>query len=217
MILGMQNVILGDGDPQDVASRIAARSRDRRAPDYTDEVQRLLAAALETIKKCGTKSRPRVADIVAAAGLSNDAFYRHFSSKEALVTALLEDGAEKLGSYLAHQMGKESEPAEQVRRWVEGVMSQTNDDIAATTLAVLYNGGSAGQGLATGRHPASSPLGRLLHEPFAALGSTNPEFDASLAANAVFGKLSDYLWTTTRPTSAELDRMTTFCLAAVRA
>ncbi|TQS46994.1 TetR/AcrR family transcriptional regulator [Cryptosporangium phraense] len=209
----MRNDVL-PGD--DVAERIARQTRERRGGlDYADEVRRLLAAALEVMRARGTASRPRVADIVAAAGLSNDAFYRHFSSKEALVTALLEDGAAKLGSYLAHQLGKESEPAAQVRRWVEGVMSQTDEDIAATTLAVLYNGGSVGQGAATGRHPASVPLGTLLHEPFAALGSTSPEFDASLAANAIFGKLSDYLWTNSRPTPAELDRMTTFCLAAI--
>lgn len=39
------------------------------------------------------------ADIVAAAGLSNDTFYRHVSSKDALVAAILEDGAERLCGY----------------------------------------------------------------------------------------------------------------------
>jgi AcrR family transcriptional regulator len=68
-------------------------------------------------------SRPRVADIVAAAGLSNDAFYRHFPSKDALVAALLEDGAERLAQYTAHQMSKETSPEDQVRRWVEAVLS----------------------------------------------------------------------------------------------
>jgi AcrR family transcriptional regulator len=208
MILGMQNAILG----VDVATRIAQQTKDRKGSDYTDEVRRLLAAALEVIARCGTKSRPRVADIVAAAGLSNDAFYRHFSSKEALVTALLEDGAVKLGGYLAHQMGKETDPRAQVRRWIEGVLSQANADIATTTLAVLWNGGSFG---AAGRNFASGPLGTLLEAPFTALGSADPEFDASLASHAIFGKLSDYLWRGARPTSAELDRMTAFCLAAI--
>ncbi|MFB9320556.1 TetR/AcrR family transcriptional regulator [Cryptosporangium minutisporangium] len=211
----MQNVILEDGDPQDVAARIAAGTRDRRAPDYTDEVRRLLAAALEVMRRCGTTSRPRVADIVARAGLSNDAFYRHFSSKEALVAALLEDGAQQLRSYLAHQMAKETDPAAQVRRWIEGVMTQANEDVAATTLAVLWNGGTAGKGLASGRHFASGPLGTLLHEPFAALGSTQPEFDAALASHAIFGRLSDYLWQQIQPTSSDIDRMTTFCLRAI--
>ena len=88
------------------------------------------------MRRCGTTSRPRVADIVAAAGLSNDAFYRHFPSKDALVAALVDDGALRLRSYLDHQMAKEPAPETKVRRWVEGVMSQAEGEVAATTLAV---------------------------------------------------------------------------------
>ncbi|SHM64765.1 TetR/AcrR family transcriptional regulator [Cryptosporangium aurantiacum] len=208
----MKNDVLAGG----VVDRIARQTRERRGGlDYAEEVRRLLAAALEVMKSCGTTSRPRVADIVATAGLSNEAFYRHFSSKEALVAALIEDGTHQLSSYLAHQMGKETTPEGRVRRWVEGVMTQTGEDIAATTLAVLWNGGSVGQGMASGRHPGATALGPLLEEPLAELGSSDPEFDAALAAHAVLGTLSDYLWKRSRPTRAELDRMTRFIIAAV--
>src|SRR6476620_6240282 len=121
----MQNAILGPGAPppdaeHDVADRVARQALDKRRAAYATEVRRLLDAALEVMRRCGTTSRPRVADIVAAAGLSNDAFYRHFPSKDALVTALLEDGAERLASYLTHQMAKETTPEGQVRCFVEG-------------------------------------------------------------------------------------------------
>src|ERR687897_3086612 len=137
----MKNTI---GHPRrDVADRIAQQTLSTRGAEYATEVRRLLDAALDVMRACGTTSRPRVADIVAAAGLSNDAFYRHFPSKDALVAALLEDGTERLRSYLAHQMAKENTPEGRVRRWVEGVLSQaTDEDVAATTLAVLWNGGS---------------------------------------------------------------------------
>ncbi|RAY14654.1 TetR/AcrR family transcriptional regulator [Actinomadura craniellae] len=198
----------------DIADRIAQQALSRRGASYAAEVRRLLDAALQVMSACGTATRPRVTDIVTAAGLSNDAFYRYFPSKEALVTALLEDGADRLGSYLAHQMAKEPAPEEQVRRWVEGVLTQTDEKIATTTLAVLWNAGSSGEGLAAGRHPASAPLATLLHGPFTALGSTTPALDASLAAHAVLGRLSDHLWQRTTPTPAEVERMVTFCLAA---
>src|SRR5690348_2490130 len=123
----------------DVATRMAQRTLAKREAGYASEVRRLLDAALEVMRQGGTASRPRVADIVAAAGLSNDAFYRHFPSKDALVAALLEDGAERLRGYLAHQMAKADTPEAQVRRWVQGVLAQTEDEIAATTLAVLFN------------------------------------------------------------------------------
>jgi AcrR family transcriptional regulator len=197
-----------------VAGRIAQQTLAKRGAGYAEEVRRLLDAALGEMSARGTGSRPRVADIVAAAGLSNDAFYRHFSSKDALVTALLEDGSARLASYLSHQMAKEPTPTGKVRRWVQGVLSQADDDIASTTRAVLWNGGSVGGGVASGRHFASAPLAELLHEPFAALGSTDPELDASLAAHATLGKLADHLWQQVKPTPAEVDAIAAFCLRA---
>ena len=192
----------------DVAGRIVRRTLAKREDQYASEVRRLLDAALEVIRRCGTSSRPRVADIVAEAGLSNEAFYRHFRSKDALVTAILEDGGERLRSYLGHQLAKESTPEGQVRRWVRGVLAQADKDIAATTLAVLWNASALGGGPAAGRHFAAAPLSSLLHEPFAALGSTAPELDAALAAHATLGLLSDCLWRQIQPTRAEVERVT---------
>jgi len=209
MILVMENAV---PPAKDVAARIAADTLAKRGPDYTNEVRRLLDAALAIMGTHGTTARARVADIVAAAGVSNDTFYRHFSSKDALVVALLEDGTERLASYIAHQMSKESTPERKVRRWAEGVLSQTREEAASTTLAVLWNGSSIGTGVTAGRHNASVPLAALLHEPFAALGSADPEMDASLVAHATLGKVADYLWVRTRPSRAETEHITRFCL-----
>jgi AcrR family transcriptional regulator len=218
MLLPIQNAILnhGDGGGNDLASRIAQRTLARRGVAYADEVRRLLDAALEVMRRCGTSSRPRVADIVATAGLSNDAFYRHFASKDALVAAVLEDGSERLHGYLAHQMAKEPTPEGRVRRWVEGVLSQADGEIAATTLAVLSNGGGVGDGRASGRHFASGALADLLHEPFEALGSSDPELDASVMTHAVLGKLTDHLWQRTQPSPEETEHIIGLCTAAVR-
>jgi len=212
----MRNAI--PDEPDDVAARIARQSLQRRGVDYASEVRRLLDAALDVMRHSGTASRPRVADIVAAAGVSNDAFYRHFPSKDALVAALLEDGTERLQSYLAHQMAKEVSPQAKVRRWVEGVLAQAADEeIAATTLAVLWNGGSVGEGLPSGRPSASRPLANLLRGPFAELGSPDPDVDAALAAHAVVGALSDHLWERTRPSPASIDHVADVCLAMATA
>jgi AcrR family transcriptional regulator len=207
-----------DEASDDVAARIAGRALTQRGAEYAGEVRRLLDAALDVMRKCGTTSRPRVADIVAAAGLSNDAFYRYFRSKDALVAAILEDGTERLRSYLAHHLAKEATPEGKVRRWVAGVLSQAADeDIASTTLAVLWNGGSLGEGFTPGRPSAAGPLATLLRGPFAELGSGDPDLDASLAAHAVVGRLADYLWERARPTPAEIAHIADFCLAAATA
>jgi AcrR family transcriptional regulator len=201
----------------EIAERIAQRSVAKRGANYTTEVRRLLDAGLEVMRECSTDSRPRVSDIVTAAGLSNEAFYRHFPSKDALVAAILEDGAARLRGYLEHQMAKESDPARQVRRWVEGVLAQAADpDIAATILAVLRNAVGTGDGIASGHSSINAPLGSLLHDPFAALGSRDPTLDAALASHAVVGLLSDYLRRDARPSRAEIRRVVDFCLAGTR-
>jgi AcrR family transcriptional regulator len=213
MILPMENPVLAnDLPPDDIAAQIAQRTLAQRGSGYAAEVRRLLDAGREVMARCGTTSRPRVADIVAAAGLSNDAFYRHFASKDALVAAILADGTARLRGYLAHQMDKESTPEARVRRWVEGVLAQaSDDDSAATTLAVLWNGGNVVD--ATAR--PETALASLLQEPFAALGSDDPVLDASLIAHAVVGKLSDFLQLGARPTAADVRRITELCLRAV--
>jgi AcrR family transcriptional regulator len=214
MVLMSQNAILAS----DVAGAIAQQTVARREAQYASEVRRLLDAALEVMRRCGTTASPRVADIVAAAGLSNDAFYRHFASKEALVAAILEDGSARLSSYLDHQMAKVAKPADKVRSFVEGVLSQAaHDDIAATTRAVLWNGATLSERLGLSRASPAASLAPLLREPFAQLGSPNPDADATLAAHAAVGTLSDFLWQRIRPTRAEIDHIAEFCLAAVTA
>jgi len=200
----------------DVVGRIARRSLEARGAGAADEVRRLLDAGREVMRRSGTRTRPKVADIVASAGLSNDAFYRYFASKDALVAAILEDGTVRLRSYLGHQMVKSDTAEGQVRRWVEGVLSQAVDeDVAATTLAVLWNGGSLGEELATARPSPSVALAVLLHQPLTDLGSRTPDVDAVLIAHAVVGLLSDHLWNRTRPDSVEIDRVVAFCLSAI--
>lgn len=199
-----------------VAERVAQRALAERTAVYAEEVRLLLDAGLQVIRECGTSSRPRVQDIVSAAGLSNDAFYRHFRSKDALITALIEDGADVLLGYLKHQMAKRPTPEGRIRCWVEGVMSQADDDVAATTVAVLWNAGSVGNGPASGRHYASGPLALLLRDPLEELGSENPQQDATLIAHAMLGTLSDHLWRRTRPTPAELDHLVAFACTVPR-
>ncbi|MFD1815318.1 TetR/AcrR family transcriptional regulator [Rhodococcus gannanensis] len=199
-------------DEDGFANRIAQRALAKREADYAGEVRRLLDAGLDVMRGCGTDSRPRVADIVAAAGLSNDAFYRHFRSKDALVAAILEDGTERLTTYVAHQMGKESTPDGQVRRWVEGVLSQSARDTAATTRAVLWNAGGLPADTTLGPASATGRLGLLLHRPFSELGSPQAEFDAALAAHATVGLLVDHLGRGAQTGTADVDRVVAFCL-----
>jgi len=107
---------------------------------------------------------------------------------------------------------QESTPEAKVRRRVERVISQAAAEVAETTHAVLWNADSLGEDAASGLRSASGPLAALLHEQFRQLGSEMPEFDASLAAHAMIGTLSDYLWRRVQPTATNIDRINLFCL-----
>ncbi|HEV2309163.1 MAG TPA: TetR/AcrR family transcriptional regulator, partial [Acidimicrobiia bacterium] len=61
----MQNVV-------PVERAVAARTLEDRAAAYADEVRRLLEAAYTVMRRTGSLD-PRVSDIVATAGLSNQA------------------------------------------------------------------------------------------------------------------------------------------------
>ncbi len=205
--------VSGTGDH--IAERIARRSLAERGAEYSAEVRRLLDAGREVMRRCGTETRPRVVDIVVEAGLSNDAFYRHFKSKDALVAAILEDGTLRLQSYLAHQIDKATDPEERIRRWVEGILDQAADDaVAATTRAVLWNAGDTGRGF-DAPDPATI-LAPLVLDAFADLGSPDPAGDSLLAAHAVIGALSDRLRAREHPDTASVDRIVAFVSAAVR-
>lgn len=213
-----QNAILSGVAEGALVERLARRAVAGREAEYAHEVRRLLDAALTVVRHCGAESRPRVADIVAAAGMSNDAFYRHFRSKDALMAAVLTDGIERLAEYVAHRMAGESESARKVGQWVEGILGQADDDIAQTTRAVLWHAGSLGQDMVGGRTgSAAQHMAVLLHEPFVELGVREPEFPALLVAYATIGRLGEYLRAHAQPSSVELARVTAFCLAAASA
>ncbi|MBH0780771.1 TetR/AcrR family transcriptional regulator [Nocardia bovistercoris] len=199
----------------DVAARIAKKTLAKRGADYADEVRRLLDAALTVMTAGGIAARPRVADIVAAAELSNDAFYRHFPSKDALVAALLEDGAERLARYAAHQMDKESDPRERMRSWVAAILAQADERAAAATLAVLWNAAGPGLALEAGPGVVGSALATLLRDTLVELGSAAPDSDALSIAHVAVGTLADLLRQRSGPTDAEVDRITAFCLRAL--
>jgi AcrR family transcriptional regulator len=200
----------------EVLDRFVQRALSRREATYGNEIRRLMDAALTLMIRGGTSASPPVNDIIAEAGVSKDAFYRYFPSKGALIGALLEDGALRLRGYLAHQMAKESDPERQVRRWVEGVLTQAVGEAATTTRAVLASASGADGGPLLGRHFASGPLASLLHEPFAALGSPAPRVDAALAAHGTLGFVADHVSAGTTPSEEEAERLIEFYLAAAR-
>jgi AcrR family transcriptional regulator len=119
----MQNPVPADLSPGSVAERALLRSLGARQAAYAGEVRRLLDAAFAVMRETGGLD-PRVEQIVRAAGLSNQAFYRHFRSKAELLLAVLDDGIHQLHAYLARRMRSVPAGEARVREWLEGMLAQ---------------------------------------------------------------------------------------------
>ncbi len=193
------------------------RSLADREEASADEVRRLLDAGLEVMRRCGTTTTPKVAEIVREAGSSNQAFYRYFATKHDLVAAIVEAGRQRLAGYLQHQMEKGKGPEAKVRRWVDGVLAQAGDrEVAHATRSVLWNADQLGDRLRGKLTPDHEILAAQLREPLSQLGSPDPDRDAALMCHAVMGRMQELLWRHSQPTNADAVQIMRFCLSAVR-
>jgi AcrR family transcriptional regulator len=219
LVSDTKNEILGDdiADGLDVADQIARRSVADREAEYADEVRRLLAAGLAVMVRLGTKSSPRVADVVAEARLSNDVFYRHCRTKDDLVTAILEGGTSQLHRRLVSAMEQADDPAGKVRAWITGLLAQAaRAERADAIRAVLWNGARVSDDTRR-RISARETLAQPLVEPLAQLGSRDPARDALLVCLTSLGRLEHFLWRRETPSTADIDHLVAFCSAAIGA
>ena len=115
---------------ENVVSTLAGRTLADRHEAYATEIRTLLDAALTVMRRDETID-PRVSDIVRTAGLSNQAFYRHFRGKDELLVALLDDGRQRLLATIERRMARVDAPADKVRAWIEAVLAQARDPEAA--------------------------------------------------------------------------------------
>jgi AcrR family transcriptional regulator len=196
------------------SSRVTAaveRALDDRQREATEEVERILAAAVRVMERVAPEP-PRVSDIVAEAGSSNKAFYRYFAGKDDVILAVMERGVAIVVSYLQHQMAKEPPPAARVQRWIEGALAQVADPHL-----ISMSRAAAGQVSATADWRAADdeilrPMRDLLTEPVAALGSKDIARDADAVFHCTVTAMRRYLDSAQRPGPDDVDHLVRFCL-----
>lgn len=96
---------------------------------YEAEVEALVRAAFAVIRRTGSAS-PTVGEILAEAGLSTTAFYRHFPTKDALLVALLERAHETTREAIDRAVAAEDEPVARVDAWVRAFFALAGDEDA---------------------------------------------------------------------------------------
>ncbi len=204
----MQNVV-----PPLVEDTLADRAvADRRAA-YAAEARRLIDAAFVVMRREGSID-PAVRAIVQEAGLSNQAFYRHFSSKDALLLAVLADGQQQLVAYLGRRVASASSPDEQVQRWINGVMAQARDrDAAEATRPFACNSARLADLFPADLAASRAEMLMSLVPAVQALGGT--AHDAELIRDLVLARMNDAIAHRRIPNRTEIQRLVDFCLAGI--
>ncbi|CAN5701018.1 hypothetical protein BH11ACT8_BH11ACT8_05890 [soil metagenome] len=184
------------------------RSLGRRQTTAEAEVDRLLEVGRELL---GSGTDPRVADIVKAAGVSIEAFYRYFGSKGDFVAAVAEDGARRVVSYVEHKVDTARTPEQRLRAAVTALMSQATDPaVAASARHILGRSDPAPGGF-------EATLAAILTPVLGELGSLDHERDAAVAATLLVARLQGYVWSETSPTKADIEHLVGFLTHALSA
>ncbi len=200
------------GDP--VARRVAGRGVERRQKVYATEVRRLLDAAFAVMRDTGDLD-PRVGDIVRWSGLSNQAFYRHFESKHALLLAVLEDGQRQLVDYLEHRMSAVGPGIPRIRRWIEGVLEQArNADAAARTRPFALNAARLRDRFPAETEHATDLVVAPLRDAIRDAGG-DPRRDADAVYQLAMGTMHAHLVARTHPDTRDVAHLVRFALAGI--
>jgi len=210
----------GGGERAPMVLRGGTQLRRQPSPQrqerYDEEVRTLIGAAQVVMRRLGTTEAPRVADIVAEAGMTNQAFYRHFRSRDDLIVATYEYGLLLLHGYLVHQISRRRSPKGKVEAWITGVLAQVADPaVAAMSRAILWNVNQIPTGSSEVQEVGLRRVSDLLIEPLERSGSSDPDWDADAISSLVMALTNRYVADGRLPGPAEIERTRRFCLRGV--
>ena len=199
-----------------LAQRAVERSVGDLRAEYAEQIGRVLEATYDLIERTGNVD-PSLREILRETGLSTQAFYRYFQSKDELLLLLLDDGRRRILGYLEHRMQRASTPEDRVRAWIEGVLAQAaNERAASRTRPFVANQERLAEAFPE-EQQASVDL--LIDQLAAAIAVLSPASDARRDAVAIyrlaFATLQHHLVHGTRPNARETDHVVAFCLRGV--
>jgi AcrR family transcriptional regulator len=204
---------------QNAVLAIADRTLADRHSAYLAEVQRLIDATYAVVRRTGNLD-PRVSDIVREAHSSNQAFYRHFRSKDELLAAILVDGRRQLVGYLEHRMARAATPIGRVRAWIEGVQAQAaHRDAAARTRPFALHGDRLSDQFPEEQRASVAALTDLLRaaiEAAVVAGELPADTDTARGADVVYhlamGRMHQHLISRTTPHQRDTEHLVVFAL-----
>lgn len=152
-------------------------------------------------------------DIVAEAGLFNEAFYRHFRSKDDLIRKILDEGTRALRARVEKRMALVDDPDEQIRVYVTVLQQAAERAVADQILAVVWNARVTDD--TARRIDAREVLALSLLAPVTVLGSRDPRRDALTICLTTLAWLDVYLWRREAPTPEGIEHLVHCCRRSI--
>ncbi|KXF49267.1 hypothetical protein AXA44_25430 [Rhodococcus sp. SC4] len=190
----------------------------RRQASYDDEVKVLIRAAQSVMLRNGCTEQPKIAEIVGAAGMSNQAFYRHFRGRDDVIVATYEQGLLKIHAYLEYRVLKQSGLEARLAAWIDGVLAQIEDlQLSELSRVIIWNMGQIARTKSeiepVGHTRIRELLGRVLDES----GVADAERTAMFVHTLVMGLTTTYLESGEQPTEEVRAHLLRFCFGAITA
>ncbi len=202
--------------------RTVERALEPRYEKSAEQVDQILRAAVELIRDTETLDL-RVTDVIARAGVSNRAFYRHFSGKTELLITLLEDGNRQYMEHVEAHMARAASPLAAVETWMRHMLARAQEPHhPADTRPFLLNGLRFAYEFPSEALAADevlrAPLRRALAAARAAgeLPPGDDERDLDHLVQLTFGHMSWSLLQRTPIAPAAADHIVAFALAGLR-
>ncbi len=124
-----------------VTERVVERSVQGARSRAEHEVHALLEAALAVLRRAGIDGLT-VAEVLAEAGLSTRAFYRHFAGKDELVLALFARESERATARRADAVAGAVTPLAALEVWIDDVLALAYEPRRAARTRVLQSEGA---------------------------------------------------------------------------
>jgi AcrR family transcriptional regulator len=123
-----------------IARRVADRTVAPARARAVAEARALVEAALTVLRRKGAAGLT-VADVLAEAGLSTRAFYRHFASKDALLLALFDADNEAVRGRVDAAMQAAADPHAALVAWVDQLLALAYSPRRSKRTQVLWTEG----------------------------------------------------------------------------
>jgi AcrR family transcriptional regulator len=197
--------------------------RPRLSEHETEEHRDRIIEATFRVIAASEDADPPIRPILRESGLSRQAFYRCFQSKDDLMAALRREGRRLLANHLRSRMGREQTPTEKVCAWVSGIMQQAEAPYAVerTRPFIISPGRQAALNQAefaeTERilcQPLEEALTALHSQCLGESGDAHRE--ALIIHDLVLGSLRRHLLLGIAPATATVDALAEFALRGLR-